>query len=57
MLDEGVSRVTYNDIVGTGLHISALESVADETYEHFELLTTTTRLEVRIKGQMVTYDF
>ena len=57
MLDEGVSTVAHNDIVGVGLHISTLQSVADETYTGLTLGTNTTRIEATVNGRTITYDF
>ena len=56
MLDEGVSVVQLSDILGPGLHMTGLSSVADETYV-LTLGTNTTRLETTILGRTVTYDF
>ncbi len=57
MLDEGVSRVTYSNVVGVGLHISTMEQIADESYAHLIMEPNTTRLQVMIKDRLVTYDF
>ncbi len=57
MLDGGVSTVDYSDIVGSGLHISVLATVADETYTGLTLGTNTTRLQATVNGRIINYDF
>ena len=57
MLDAGVSVVDYSDIVGSGLHISVLDNVADETYTGLTLGTNTTRLQATVNGRIINYSF
>ncbi len=56
MLDEGVSQVSTAMILGPGLHMTGLSSVADETYD-FTVGTDTTRVTTTINGRTVAYDF
>ena len=56
MLDEGVSQVTTAKIIGTGLHISILDQVADETYV-ITINTDTTRIATIVNGRRIIYDF
>ena len=56
MLDDGVSQVGLSNILGPGLHMTGLSSVADETYD-FTLGTNTTRVQTTINGRVVNYDF
>ncbi len=56
MLDDGVSQVQLADILGPGLHMTGLSSVADETYD-FTVGTNTTRVQATINGRVVNYDF
>ncbi len=57
MLDAGVSQVGYSDIVGSNLHISVLDNVADETYTGLTLGTNTTRLQATVNGRIINYSF
>ena len=57
MLDEGVTVVTFVQIVGPGKPIPTIEQAADETYTGLIVGTNTTRLEVTVNGRTVTYDF
>ena len=57
MLEEGVTIVTYDNIVGIGKHIQTLDQVGDENLEHLVMYTNTTRLQATIYGRVVTYDF
>ncbi len=41
MLDEGVEIAAYKNLVGLGLHIQALDQIADESYEHLIIATST----------------
>ena len=56
MLDDGVSQVGLTDILGPGLHLTGLSSVADETY-NFTIGTNTTRVQATVNGRVITYDF
>lgn len=61
MLDEGVSTVVSDDIVGNGLHLSsAPEVVAQESYTGiFPINITHTQISVTVPGAAagVTYNF
>jgi hypothetical protein len=57
MLDEGVTRATYDDLVGQGRHISILDPIDDESYEHITIGTDTTRLETTMGGKVVIYQY
>ena len=57
MLDEGASTVAHANVVGSGLHISTLETVADEVYTGLTLGTNTTQLTASVNGRAVTYNF
>ena len=57
MLDEGVATVNYSDIVGVGLHISTMDTVANESYTPLTLGTDTTQLQVTVNGRIIEYDF
>ncbi len=56
-MDEGVTIVTYDNIVGIGKHIQSMHPVGDENLKHLVLYTNTTRLQATIYGRVVTYDF
>lgn len=43
-LEEGVSQVTYGELVGAGLHITSIATVAGETYPA-TITQTQTRIE------------
>ncbi len=57
MLDDGVATVGYTNIVGSGLHISTVDTVANETYTGLTLGTDTTRLQATVNGRIINYDF
>lgn len=57
MLDEGVTSVAYSAIVGDGLHIQTIESVAAEDYTALTVGTATTQLTLEVAGNSVTYTF
>ncbi len=58
MLDEGVTEVAYDDIVGIGKHISTLDTVADESYENLRVRQGDTSLSVGSKrGGLVSYNY
>lgn len=57
MLDEGVTIVTTSHIMGRGLHMSGLSSVAGETYD-ISVGTDTTRVQTEsASGRIVSYEF
>lgn len=58
MLDNGIPEVSYEDIVGPGKAIEALESVAGESYEDLWMDIDTTELSVELPdGRVITYEF
>ena len=57
MLDEGTSVVTLTEILGPGLHMTGLSSVADEDYSGITVGTNTTRVTASINGRTVAYNF
>ena len=56
MLDEGVSQVSTIMILGPGLHMTGLSSVADETYD-LTVGTSTTHIETVLNGRIIFYEF
>ena len=57
LLNEGVTVVTFDQIVGPGKPIPTIEQVSDETYIGLTVGTDTTRLETTVNGRAVIYDF
>lgn len=43
-------------ILGPGLHMTGLSSVADETYD-LTVGTSTTRIETVLNGRIIFYEF
>ena len=56
MLDEDVTVVIFDQIVGPGRHIQTLDQVADEIYD-LTVHTDTTRLTTTMNGRIIHYDF
>jgi hypothetical protein len=58
MLEEGVSEVTYDDIVGPGKYIPTLSSVTGEDYEDLVVTSDSTELSIVLPdGRVVSFQF
>ncbi len=57
MLDESVERAAFDDLIGVGKSLSMIDQVGDESYEHLEIRTDTTRLQTTLHGRVIIYDF
>lgn len=58
MLVEGVTQVSYADLVGPGRYIEKLEPVAGESYEQLVVRASDTVISVKLgDGRVVSYEF
>jgi len=58
MIDEGVTEVSHDDIVGGNKHISVLESVAGESYENLTIRYGDESVSVKNDvGEEISYHF